>query len=370
MKRLLLIILTIVSCFMLSSCGRSVPIENLAITLILGIDLDENNQLIFAESSPQFNQDAKKNVETYVVKANSIRSSRKYFDALETGEVTPAKIQVFLIGKRILEHDNWFKILDTVFRNPIFSLNSIVLMVDGPMTDVILFEPEEKPLLSLHLKEVFENNKKRTRMPNATLEGLHRELYGTAQTAIIPIISKDKFVKTDGVALLDQKGKYVDSLSIHETSLLLLLRDEKDNELTLSVPIKSLGDGGIFHTDELGINIMNMKRKLKTKFEYGQFQFDFHLKMTVNIVERLFPLGDLNKHELEKLIAEHLEEQLNNLIIKIQKHNIDPLGLGIYASAYHYKEFKKVEDRWPEVAANAKININVDVRINSMGAVN
>src|SRR3954466_6698437 len=110
MKRMCLSILFVLLVTMLLSCGRSIPLEDLTISLILGIDLDDKNNLIFSELSPVFNKSAKKNVETYQVEAKSIRESRKYFDALTTGEVTAAKIQILLIGKRVLEHEDWFSI--------------------------------------------------------------------------------------------------------------------------------------------------------------------------------------------------------------------------------------------------------------------
>lgn len=42
---------------MLTSCGYQVPLEDTTIVLILGIDLDEDNNLIFYESSPVFNKE-------------------------------------------------------------------------------------------------------------------------------------------------------------------------------------------------------------------------------------------------------------------------------------------------------------------------
>lgn len=86
---------------MLTSCGYQVPLEDTTIVFILGIDLDENNNLVFYESSPVFNKGAKVQTETYHTKADTIRDSKKYFDAVESGEVTGAKIQILLLGKRL-----------------------------------------------------------------------------------------------------------------------------------------------------------------------------------------------------------------------------------------------------------------------------
>lgn len=370
MKRITIIFTILVCTIIVTSCGRNIPIEDMAISLILGIDLNENNELLFSESSPLFNQEAKKNVETYVTKAVSIRDSRKFFDAYETGEVTAAKIQVILIGKRILEHEHWYRILDTIYRNPIFSLNSYILMVDGSVSDLILFEPEQKAQLSLHLKDVVTNNIKRTRTVNATLDRIHRDTLGEGRNPVIPKVYKAENVVLEGVALLDHTGKYQESLNIDETSLLLLLRDEKNDELTISIPIDSVGEGGIFHTNELGITINRMKRKVKTKYEEDTFHFDINFKMRVNVVERIFSLNNMTVDDLEKLIEEQLEKKFEALIKKIQDKKIDPIGLGIIARAYEYDQYKKVEKHWGEQFAKSNIKVTVDITINSMGAIN
>ena len=369
MKRMCLAILFVFLVAILSSCGRNIPLEDLTISLILGVDLDDKNNLIFSESSPVFNKDAKKNIETYQLEAKSIRESRKYFDALTTGEVTAAKIQVLLIGKRVLEHEDWFSILDTVYRNPTFSINTRVIMVDGPVSDVIFYEPENKPQLPLHLKEVIDKNNERTRTVNNTLQVLHRQMYEKGITPSISEIKKEKDVELVGVSLLDENGKYVDTLSIQESSLLLILKDEQKQELTFTIPMTSLDDeGGIFHKNELSIDVNRVKSKVKTKYDQDQFHFNYKIHMTVNIVERLFPVDRVKKDELEKMIEKELTSRFEGLIKKIQENKIDPIGLGLYARAYQYEQYKKVEDHWGEALAESNIDVSLDIEIKAMGA--
>ncbi|WP_338452897.1 Ger(x)C family spore germination protein [Niallia oryzisoli] len=354
----------------LSSCGRNIPLEDLTISLILGIDLDDKNNLIISESNPVFNKDAKKNIETYQLKSKSIRESRKYFDALTTGEVTAAKIQVLLIGKRVLEHEDWFSILDTVYRNPTFSINSRVIMVDGPVSDVILYEPPDKPQLPLHLKEVIDKNNERTRTVNSTLQVLHRQMYDKGITPSISAIKKEKDIELVGVSLLDDNGKYVDNLSIQESSLLLILKDEQNKELTLSMPMPAINDkGGIFNKNELSFDVSRINSKVKAKYDKDQFHFNYKIHMAVNVVERLFPADMVTKNELEKMIEKELKSRFEGLIKKIQENKIDPIGLGLYARAYQYEHYKKVKDHWVDTLAKSNINVSVDIDLQSMGAM-
>lgn len=370
MKRLFTATVLILSTVILSSCGYGMPIENLNFPLVLGFDLDEDNHLLFYTSSPVFNKYADEKADIIKVKAKAIRESRKYFDALETGDVTSAKIQIFLIGKKILEQENWFSILDTVYRNPNFSGTTKMVMVDGSVEDVIFHKSKTKPQLSLFLNDLIDNNVKRTRNVKSMAHIFHREMYDKGITPVIPRLVKDKEIKLMGLALLNNKGKYVDKLSIEETSLLLLLRNQKDKELTLSTMLHQVADeGGIFNKNEVSYVVERYKGKIKTKYEKGKFRFDYDMKMYVSIDERLFPPGQITQKQLEQSIKEDLTSRFEELIKKFQKHKVDPIGLGVYARAYHYKPFKKVADHWPEAFADADVHISLDVEISSMGAI-
>jgi Ger(x)C family germination protein len=369
-KRTCLVILVTVLVVALSSCEGNVPLEDLTISLILGIDLDEENNLIISESSPVFNKDAKKKIETLQTKAKSIRESRKYFDAMSTGKVTSAKIQVLLIGKRVIEHEDWFSILDTVYRNPNFSINTKVIVVDGPVSDVIFSEPEDKPRLPLYLNRIIEENINRTRTVIANLQVLHRQMYEKGMTPTIPEVKMDKDIKFVGVSLLDEKGKYVDTLTIQESSLLVVLKDEVKEELTLSFPLTSMKDeDGIFQRNQVSFDVTRAKSKIKTNYNQDKFHFDFKIDLTVNIVEQLFPEDHLHDDELEKMIEKELQTDLEGIVSKIQQHQIDPIGLGLFARAYHYEQYKKGKEHWGKVIADSDIPISVNVDINAKGAV-
>lgn len=370
MKRRYVVFLMILA-VVLTGCGRSIPLEDLTITLMLGIDLDDENNLIISETSPVFNKETKKNVETYQVKARSIRGSRKNFDALATGEVTSSKIQVLLIGKRVLNHEGWFPILDTVYRNPTFSANTRIIVVDGPVSDVIFYVPEDKPQLPLHLKEVIDKNVTRSRTVIDTLQMFHRQMYEKGITPSLPVIKKGSNIEYIGVAMLNEKGKYVETLNIQQSSILLILKNEQNQELTFSLPIKAANsEDNIFHKDEISVDVNRVKSKLKTRYEQEHFHFSYDIHLTLTIIERLFPLDRIQGKKLEQLIENTLTSQFREVINNIQKHQIDPIGLGVHARAHYYDQFKKVEEHWGETLAESTIDLSINVDIRSMGAIN
>ncbi len=113
-----------------------------------------------------------------------------------------------------------------------------------------------------------------------------------------------------------------------------------------------------------------MKTKIKTSYKQNKFRFDINIKMPAGLTERLFPF-DVRKNgkELEKMISEHMKKQFENLIKNTQKHQIDPIGLGLYARVHEYSQYKKVEDHWGEALSKADIHVSVKVTKGNMGPV-
>lgn len=52
---------------------------------------------------------------------------------------------------------------------------------------------------------------------------------------------------------------------------------------------------------------------------------------------------DKDRKKLTSLVTKQLNKDLNNLIHKIQKQQLDPFGFGDYARAFQYEEWKKLK---------------------------
>jgi Ger(x)C family germination protein len=203
------------------------------------------------------------------------------------------------------------------------------------------------------------------------LHELHRQMYEKGITPAISDLEMEEKLDVRGTALLNEKGKYVDSLRTQENVLLMILQKQfkKEISLTLKLPQMKKG-GGIFNTNVVSVTLADMKTKIKTAYRNGRFQFDIRIRSYATLSEREFPFDVENKSgELEKMIEKQLDQQFGNLIKKIQKHKIDPIGLGLYARAYEYKEWQKVQDDWGEALSKADIKINVKVKVKSTGQV-
>ncbi|MFE8698351.1 Ger(x)C family spore germination protein [Cytobacillus sp. FJAT-53684] len=354
-----------------TGCELELPLEDMTIILLLGVDLDEENNLRIFASSPVFSEDAKKKIEVVDVKAETIQSGRNLFDTRTSGEVTGSKIEVLLLSKRVLEHEDWFPLLDTFYRHPQFSNNTRVMMVDGSLSAVFNYEPEDKPDLPLHLKTLIDQNEKRGLTVKTTLRELHRQISDKGVTPSLSYIKSSGERQMNGTALLNKKGMYIDSLDPMETSLLLILQKELGREVTfaaISNPNKP--NDSIFHKDKMSFIVAKAKTKIHTSYDQGTFKFDIKIKMPIALTERLFPFNfEKDLRGLEKIIEKEMEKQFKGIIKKFQTNKIDPIGLGLYARAFQYDQYKKVEDHWGEAFAASKVKLSVQIDIAMRGAI-
>ncbi|TMV47417.1 Ger(x)C family spore germination protein [Paenibacillus mesophilus] len=370
MRRSMPIMLLAVLLAIVPGCGDRNDLEEITLGLMLGVDMDEQDRIVYYLSSPVFSKEAKKKNEEYAVRAITMRESRGKLDTLATGLTVRGKVQLLLIGKRLLQQKDWFSLLDVVYRDTKFAVNAKAVAVDGAVSDVIFFSPPDKPRLPQHMVKLIDTANRRNITVKTTLQELHRQKFEKGMTASISEVKKDKDVVVKGTALLDEHGNYTGSLGSQETALLLMLQRRTKGDLSLMFSIPSEKDGGAIDTSQLNLEVNSLKVDVRTAYEQDKFRFDISVHMMFGLVERLFRY-DIREHsaKLQRSIEEQMKKQLDGLMRKFQAEQIDPIGLGLYARAHQYDAWKQVQDDWGGQMAKADINVSVKVKLKNMGAV-
>ncbi|MGZ9585815.1 Ger(x)C family spore germination protein [Paenibacillus marinisediminis] len=369
MKRVCLYSL-LLSLFLLAGCTDRIDIEDISLSLLLGIDLDDENNLIISSSSPVFHKEAIEKQETTVVKAISIRQSRQEFDSTITALTSRGKVQVILIGKRVFEHEDWFNLLDTVYRDGRNPSLSTVVMVDGRVADIFSLKPKDKPRLPVYLMNLINSSLKVNITVKTSLQKLRRQYMDKGVTPSITAFKPDSDVKITGTALLDESGIYKMTLNPNQNMLLRILRHETDGLFTFTITLPDQHNKGLFHENRLSFYPEKISVKTKTDYVDDRFTFNVGVKMKIIVNERLFDFEDKNGiHELEQQIQDELKKNFELLIKKIQAAEIDPIGFGPFARAYEYAQWKKVQDDWGAALSKADVHVNVKVAINGMGTI-
>ncbi|MEB9673858.1 MULTISPECIES: Ger(x)C family spore germination protein [Bacillus cereus group] len=363
-----LIIFILLLCIFPFHIEKPVPIEDTSFTLAFGIDINHKGELIFYSSNPVFNMEAKETKEILKIKAQTGKQVQEEIDKRTTGLNILSKIQVVLIGKNLLSYRDWPSLLDFMYRDFKSAVTPLLIVVDGPVSEVMYFSPKNKPRISLHLKSLITSAKLRGITVGTSLQEFHRQLFEKGITPTLPNIKKSKEIFLTGSKLLTKDGLYKTSLNTKETSLLQILQSKKVSyfsNLTYSKSTKS-------HVipEVLSFVGRNQKTRVTSVYRNGKFKFNYHIYMKITLSEctNCFK-KELNHSQLEHLIKKNLEKQFQMLIKKIQNHKIDPIGLGIQARAFHNEKYKQVQNKWGETLSNANIGISLHIELENVGAI-
>ncbi|WP_088044455.1 Ger(x)C family spore germination protein [Bacillus sp. EAC] len=350
-------------------CKGKVNIEDVTLSLILGIDVNEKNEVEVYMSSPVFSPDAKEKNEQFQIKTLSLKEARNYFDSMASGITAGGKIQAVLIGKKAIEHKNWFSIMDMLYRDPKVRLNADVVFVNGPLKDIYDLKLEDKPRLSIFIPQLLQTADFRNVAFRTSLRKLHLYEYERGITPFAPELTLDKgILKVTGTTLLDRQDLYSRTLTLQETQLLKIITDHLEGQLSVTIPLKKYKkDEDVFINDITSFYVKEIKRKVIKKYSDGRYEFTVNLKMPIMITESPIRLEDNSGDEFKNAIQKELEKQLNEFVTSLQKEKLDPVGFGIFAHSFKYSEWEKVEDNWLKEYQQAKIKVNVEIILQDKG---
>jgi len=352
----------------LTGCIDQTNVEDVSMTLILGIDLDEKDNLMVYMVSPVFQEEAKEKDETNVVKSVTIRNSRDEFDSTVMGLTSGSKTQVILIGKKLLEKKYWTNYLDPFLRDPKNTVTPRVVAVEGPVSNIIFYKPKDKARLPVYLTKLIDTASKRNITVKTNLQEFHNQIMEKGISPSISALKKTDKLTLTGSVLLDKKDRYKLMISSNENKLLRILQHRTKGDFPFTVLLPP--DSSEKEKRWLSFYPLNMKIKTKVREEKNNFRFDINIKMKIAITERLFRTNmRKDAKKLQKSIETKMNEEFKSFINKIQKAKIDPVGFGIYARAYEYPKWKKVQEHWGKAFSKADVNVKVNVTIAGMGTI-
>ncbi|XOK59512.1 Ger(x)C family spore germination protein [Paenibacillus elgii] len=369
MKRRLAVLLTLILMLLASGCGRRMYLENRQIILITGAELKDDNRLTVYTSTPVFSVEAKQKYNLSKITAGTLRQARARIDTMSTGPLASGKIQTLLLGKSLLRQSDILRYLDVFMRDPKSEINANVVAVDGSVKDILNANMADKGRPGVVIKEQTEAAYSSRAAVKTIMQEFHQQLLDPRRTpALAEMKLKGKEIVISGTALLSKKGTYVASLNNEESTLLLLLQQKKGQPFPFTFHLPPQKINAVEPMTFISFEIGRTKYNIKTRHENNRFAFDIRLKIEINITERLFKFDlEHNKKQLEQAIEQEMKKKCDALMGKFQKHQIDPVGLGVYVKAYHFDKWRAVEKDWGKALAEAKIRIMPEVVIQSAG---
>lgn len=369
-KRLRLLLLSVM--VFTSGCLGQTRLDQLTLVLTLGLDVRKDGGLEIYTAAPVFQREARKKTQILHVHASSFREGRDRFNEEANGLVETGKVQNIIFSKKLLMKKGLFDLLDVIYRDPKSALKADLMMTNDSIAQVMNLDVQDKPRFPVYLRELIRSSHTNEASVHTTVRKAYDQFYEKAITPYLTELElKGNKLKIAGTALLDKRGYYIATLDPEESIQLLILQRDTQHPIFMTMHVK---DKGFQQKDDasksISYSIDYIHYSYKTSAQDGQFQFDLHFTYSIVLTEILVKANPIKeKNRLEEAIASDMKKKMEAVIAKLQKHQIDPTGLGKYARAQVYHEWKKVEDNWGKTFAKAKVNVMPEVKIISIGSL-
>ncbi|PEN01950.1 spore gernimation protein XA [Bacillus wiedmannii] len=365
----------VICCVYIIGCSQRIPLEKVSLILLIGLDKTPNGDIKIGTSIPLFHHKQQKSTIEHWTHASTVYTGFSKIDTKLTGYMTASKAEIILIGKKLAQEANWLQELDSSYRDPYATINTKVVLVDGPTEEIFKIHKPSKPSLSSYINGVIESSIQNNQSVSSTIQQLMREQNEEGMTQAVPIIKKTKNeIDTVGIAFLNRKGKYLTHIPKKDVKFFNLINKPKSNGrmiLHLALPPKKSNK-----KTNTSIFVQNATRKVDVDFQNGKFIFNFNIYANVALIEKTNANlikghydNKTNINNLKSAIQKEINNNLQNMLNQIQQNKIDPIGLSLYARAFQYKEWKKVKGDWLQALAKAKINVKTHVKIKDTGTI-
>ncbi|WP_338750943.1 Ger(x)C family spore germination protein [Bacillus sp. FJAT-52991] len=286
---------------------------------------------------------------TFTAEGHTSASVKQLFQTEAQKPLSSGRLNDILYSKDLAKQ-GIFEFIKTFSRAPEIGRGIHVAIVDDRAEDLLKFKFPNTVLTSRYLSDLIEHGLKDI-IPITNLHSFLAQYYGEGQDPFLPLLDlREKRIHLKGLALF-KDDHYVGSLSYQDSYLFKLLYEKSSNG-TYSIKL----DNGNY------ITIENVSSKVKYRISGNKESPKIKIEMFIvgQIVDAsgmtLKNPNDIKK--IEKQWRQKGTERAEKMIKKLQKLEVDPLGIGEKVrSKYHNFEIKKWEQQYPSLPIEVKFNV-------------
>lgn len=391
MKQKILISILFCFLFMLTGCWNRKELNDIAITVALGIDQSEDQYSISAQIVNPSEIAAKvaggkgAPVVTYTARGDTVFEALRKMTKKAPRKIYLSHLRLIVLGEDFANEVGIGKALDFLSRDHEIRTDFALLVAKGVSAEKVL-QVYTIP------QEIIPSNK--------IFKSLETSEKAWAATAIVTldevisdIVSEGKQPAITGIELTGEKEKEevqtkknVDKISpisspqiadvaiFKKDKLVGWLNEEESKgfqyimgNVKSTVGHVSCPDGGkvaleIIRTkSEITGNVINGKPianvKIRIEANVGDVECDIDLSKTENI------------YKLDKLAEEKVKGKMEDAVKKAKEYRTDIFGFGEAIRRSNPKAWKEMKDDWDEKFADLQVNIKVDHKLRSLGTI-
>lgn len=356
---------------LMSGCWDQNLLKDIKLVMSIGIDLTPEGKIQNTVSIPLImsGEGTTQVMGSQIISATSDthRAARNVIDTKISEQFDASKLKIMLLGEQYAKQDI-YPGLDMFYRDPKSSVTANVLVVKGKAHDLLNVKDQESKSKSEYLTDLIQSTQAATIIPKQT-RPLITDLLDPGTDLVLPLIeTKTNAAQIKGIALFNGHKYTGHDLSLQESTLFLLMKEEKEKRAWLKLKIDANKKPKM--ENYILINVLKVKKKLSIQAKHpeslsAKFDYDFKLE----IIE--YPGGALSTEkqvkDLNKKLSVLLTEKANKLVKKLQKANSDSLSIGRELIAFHPTIWDQI--KWKKTYPHLPIEVTVRTEILKSGII-
>ncbi|SDN93681.1 spore germination protein [Paenibacillus sp. yr247] len=362
---------SVIISFCLVGCGDQRILEKLGFIHTMSYDLmpkeegQTQENLMISVSLPKADPEGKTKRETLTAIATTSKTARIKLSRLTelylvSGQIRNTLYGINLAKKGLMEQ------IDTLLRDPSISQRVKVTVVNGNAHDLLIKDYLPHPRTGKYIDRMIEKESDSQNIPSVALYEFTRDLFDDGIDPVAPIIKEHgRDVIIDGIALFNE-DRFITKIEPDKALIFAILRGNiKQGEL--SIDLKKTGR----NEEHVMFSSLKSKRKIKVSSNESRNQFTIDINLTIkgSVLEYIGVLKlseEKNRREIEKLISDYIKKESNEMIAKMQKNEVDSLGLGKRVrNSMSYSEWNNLN--WKQVYPHVNVRCNVQIKIKNYG---
>jgi spore germination protein len=352
--------------FLLTGCAEQKIIDDLALINAVGYDLTDNdtNPLKLTVTFPIITKDGKYDRKTIMVAGKSSKEAREKVRFKTNYKLESGQIRVALFGQKLAKQ-GMLPYIHSLVRDPSIGTRVKFALAEDEASDVLMLQIKNEGQNATYLEQFLTKLNRENFRTNYNIYQFIRDYYDDGIDPILPVFKVEKNnIAYNGIGLF-YEDKLIEILKPSEARYLFLFREE----MTQGVFVEQIGVGE------------EEKASIMLSYELKDHRIDVQSNPTnrKNATIYIELIGDVVEYtgkedvsdpkiqkKIENIITNKINHEGKKLIEKLQKLQVDPLGIKRYVrNNMKYNDWQALNKY--QAYQDMNINVKANVILNSSG---
>ncbi|WP_235828045.1 Ger(x)C family spore germination protein [Brevibacillus migulae] len=353
-----------------AGCAEKQILDETGLVTVIGYDQTEDGLIRGTILVPVINPEADEKIQVASAVGLTSKGIRDKVNLQMDKRVLGGQLRVALYDEK-LARKGIISIVDTLYRDPTIASRLYLCVTTEETSKIITFPYKEEGNIGMYLYRMIDQNVHGEKIPSSTIHEFLRSYFSAGSDPFLPLIEpKGDELRIKGLALF-HKDKYIGWIDTNEAFLIKLIRDFFEaGSYETSLPRSALGlpnkKNSARRADRFYLVFDTLSSQSKVKVTRKSPP---NYEVTIKLSARIYELGEpisLTKEmlaKIEKALEADLEQKLKNMLKKLQKLEVDPIGFGEMYRASTRGARQMKHDEWHNLYKQSTFQWKVKVKL-------